>query len=117
MNIIGRYLIVCGMLFCYSCAYDNAEDLYGKVECPPGGVSFTDTIDPIISMNCAVSGCHVNGNQLPALETYEQIAANAETVKGKTSNGTMPPPASGISLSQEEINVIACWVEAGAPQN
>lgn len=117
MKHIRGYLIGIGLLFSFSCAYDNAEDLYGKVECPPGGVSFSNTIEPIISMNCAVSGCHVNGNQLPTLETYEQIAANAAMIRHRTSNGIMPPPTSGISISQEEIDNIACWVDAGAPQN
>ena len=117
MKTIGSYLIGVGLLFFFSCAYDNAEDLYGKAECPPGGVHFSDTIEPIISMNCAVAGCHVTGSQLPTLETYEQIAANASLIKDRTSSGIMPPPTSGISLSAEEINNIACWVDAGAPQN
>lgn len=100
-----------------SCAYDNAEELYGEQECPPGGTSFSQTVSPIIESNCAVSGCHVTGQQLPTLETYDQIAANASRVKARTSNGTMPPPTSMYSLTQQEIDDIACWVDAGAPDN
>jgi len=100
-----------------SCAWDNAEDLYGIPDCPQDGISFELNIEPIIQTNCAVSGCHVNGQQLPTLETYEQIAANAERVKARTSNGTMPPASSGKSLIQEEINAIACWVDNGAQDN
>ncbi len=100
-----------------SCAYDNAEELYGEKECPPGGTSFSNTILPIIHGNCAVTGCHVNGQQLPTLETYAQISSNAEKIKMRTSNGTMPPSISGTNLSQEQIDAIACWVDAGAPDN
>ena len=100
-----------------SCAYDNAEDLYGEIECPPGGTSFSQTIAPIISANCAVSGCHVNGQQRPTLETYDQISTNAGRIMERTSNGTMPPPSSGSSLTIEQIAAISCWVEAGSPDN
>ena len=84
---------------------------------PPEGVSFSKTIYPIVSSSCAVSGCHVTGRQLPTLETYAQISSNAERIKARTSNGTMPPASSGIVLSKEEIDDIACWVDAGAPNN
>lgn len=100
-----------------ACAWDNAEDLYGAQDCPPGGVSFAQTVQPIIQTNCAISGCHVNGQQRPTLETYEQIAANAERVMIRTSNGTMPPSSSGKTLTPEEIDAIACWVSGGAPNN
>jgi len=100
-----------------SCAYDNAVELYGEQTCPPGGTSFSQTIHPIINSNCAISGCHVNGQQLPTLENYTQISSTAAKIKARTSNGTMPPSNSGKSLSPEEIDAIACWVDAGAPEN
>ena len=100
-----------------SCAYDNAEELYGEADCPPGGTSFSQTISPIIESKCAISGCHVSGQQRPTLETYEQISSNASRIKARTSNGTMPPATSGKSLSADEIEAIACWVDAGAPDN
>lgn len=100
-----------------SCAYDNAEELYGLQDCREGGASFSQTVNPIIQTNCAIPGCHVNGGQPPALTTYEEISANGQLVKIRTSNGTMPPSTSGKSLTKEEIDAIACWVEAGTPNN
>ena len=100
-----------------SCTWDNAEDLYGIQDCSEDEISFVQTIEPIISTNCAISGCHVNGQQRPTLETYEQIAANAELIMNRTSNGTMPPPSSGKELTLEQIETISCWVSDGAPDN
>ena len=117
MTITGKLLLTGIIILSFSCAYDNTEELYGTPECPPDGVSFANAIAPIISTSCAISGCHVPGRQLPTLETYEQISSNSESIKTKTSNGTMPPAASGIELSTEQINDIACWVDAGAPDN
>lgn len=113
---ISFYLLLI-VLSQVSCAYDNAEELYGANSCPPESVSFEKNIKPIIISNCALSGCHMSGHQQPTLETYAQISSNADKIKTRTSDGTMPPDASGISLSMEEIKIIACWVEAGTPNN
>ena len=114
---VKKYILVGVLYIGSSCAYDNAEELFGEKECPPGGTSFSQTIAPIINSNCAVSGCHVNGQQLPTLETYAQTSSNANKIKNRTSNGTMPPPTSGLTLSLEEIEAIACWVDSGSPDN
>jgi len=113
-----KKLFVTGLIiFSFACTYDNAEDLYGIKDCPPGGGSFSDRVEPIVNTNCAIPGCHSSGGQQPTLETYQQISTNAERIRTRTSNGTMPPPTSGIRLSQEDIDDIACWVNAGAPDN
>lgn len=116
MQVSGKILAVIIVMILAGCAYDNEEDLYGIVDCPDG-ISFTGDIVAIIDTNCALPGCHVSGTQQPAFETYEQIAANAIRIKSRTTSGTMPPAGSGKSLTQEEINKIACWVDAGAPNN
>lgn len=112
-----RLAIIGLVILSFACTYDNAEDLYGIKDCPPEGVSFSDRVEPVINTNCAIPGCHTSGGQQPTLETYEQISSNAERIRTRTSNGTMPPPASGIRLSQKDIDDIACWVDAGAPDN
>ena len=114
---LKEILIIALFFICSSCTYDNVEELYGKKECPPGGTSFSQTIAPIINLNCAISGCHVNGQQLPTLANYEQISMNALKIKEWTSAGIMPPATSGKSLSPDEISAIACWVDAGALEN
>ncbi len=110
----------CFLFFVFSqvsCVYDNAEDLYGANICPPESISFEKKVKPIINSSCALSGCHMSGHQQPTLETYAQISSNADKIRTRTSNGTMPPAASGISLSVEEIKIISCWVETGTPNN
>ncbi len=78
-------------------------------------VLFTE-INPIIQTNCAISGCH-NGSQSPNLSTPEQISASATRIRARTQQGTMPPPGSGRTLTQAEIDAIACWVNDGAQTN
>ena len=79
----------------------------------PSGVSFSQTIGLIIETKCAISGCH-NGSQFPDLRTFETIRANAASIRSLTANRTMP--ATG-SLTQAQIDQIACWVDDGAKNN
>ena len=43
---------------------------------PPQFVSFSQDLQPIFSTNCALSGCHVSGGQMPYLTpdvSYQQL--------------------------------------------
>jgi|GEM_PF-709789 len=71
------------------------------------------TINDIISTDCAVSGCH-NGTIAPDLRSSATIGDRASRIRSRTSAKTMPPASSGRSLTDNEIEQIACWVEAGA---
>ena len=77
------------------------------------GTSYSATVSAIIETNCAVSGCH-NGSQAPDLRTLENIQANASSIKSAVVSGRMPKVG---SLTQSEIDAIACWVDDGAPNN
>jgi hypothetical protein len=79
------------------------------------GVSWSNEVRSIIEANCAVSGCHVSGNQIPNFSVFSTVKSNASDIKSRTGSRSMPPD--GKSISQEEINKIACWVEDGAKDN
>jgi len=78
-------------------------------------VSFALDIKPIIATNCAVTGCH-SGSQPPNFTDNQNIFNNASRIRSRTSSGSMPP-SSRADLSQEEINLISCWVADGALNN
>ncbi len=82
------------------------------------GVSFAATIQPIISANCANSGCH-DGKRgdVPNWTDKSNVIANAKKIKKQTAEKTMPPSSSDQSLTDEEIALIACWADDGAPDN
>jgi uncharacterized membrane protein len=79
------------------------------------GVSLDAEIMPIIEANCAVTGCHGN-IQSPILSSKTAVIGSANNIQSRTSAGTMPP-AGRDDLTQSEIDLIACWVEDGAPNN
>ncbi|MEO7989562.1 MAG: SprB repeat-containing protein [Chryseolinea sp.] len=80
------------------------------------GISYTADILPIFQAKCQFSGCHPdNGNWF----SYSTAKANASLIKSKTTAKIMPKGGSsapGGALSEEQIKLIACWADDGAPQ-
>jgi hypothetical protein len=79
------------------------------------GTSLEDDVIPIITSNCAVSGCHDGNSGIPDWSDKDNVIENAANIKNLTGNGTMPP--GGRSITEEEISTIACWVDDGAADN
>lgn len=79
--------------------------------------SFQLTIMPIILNNCATTGCHVSGgNSIAGFGIHSQISALAQEIRDRTQSLNMPPSGSP-QLTDEAIELIAVWVNAGAPNN
>lgn len=87
-------------------------------------VTFTKDVAPVWQKNC--QGCHRPGEAAPfSLLSYEQARPWAKAMKEAVRLKKMPPwfadPQYGKfsndrSLSPKEIETIAAWAEAGAPQ-
>jgi len=95
---------------------DNAGcDITLSLTVPRGfsGVSWESQIKPIIEASCSQSGCH-NGTSRPDLRKFENAKFYANSIKSKTKDKSMPREG---SLSQQQIALIACWVDDGAINN
>jgi len=77
------------------------------------GVSFTDQISDIVINSCAIDGCH-SGTQFPDFRVFKNIQDNSLQMKLRT--GTREMPQTG-TLTQDQIDLIACWVDDGALEN
>src|SRR6187402_2493457 len=90
---------------------------------PPGAITFTKHIAPILQQKCQV--CHQPDSIGPMpLITYEDAREYAEKIARKTSQRLMPPwhidRTLGIkefkndrSLTDEQIATLAGWVDGG----
>ena len=86
--------------------------------------TFTKDVLPILQRPC--QNCHRPGTAAPmALLSYEQVRPWARAIKDRVTTRQMPPwhldRSIGVyrddpSLSDEEIGVIASWVDTGAPR-
>lgn len=77
-------------------------------------IFYANQIRPIIDGNCQISGCHGSNSSIPSWATYNDVKAKADRVKVRTGDKSMPR---GGSITDEEIALIADWVDQGAPEN
>ncbi len=98
------------------CYYDNEQILY------PGGSScnvdakFSTQVFPLMQSRCAIAGCHdaASTNFGGPFTNYNLIKTKSIEIRSAVLSGLMPQ---GSSLTTDEIKLITCWVESGAPNN
>lgn len=106
-----------------------AAALAGAVSLPlsaaePPPVTFSQDIAPLVFQHCA--GCHRDGQVGPfSLTDYPSVKKRIKQIVEVTADRTMPPwhadpgvvaYANDRSLRQEQIDLIAAWAAAGAPE-
>jgi hypothetical protein len=96
---------------------DNGCELTRNVNLMTG-ISFNNQIKNIIGTNCAITGCH-NGDIGSSRDwtVFSNVQSNASNIKSRTQSGNMPPANSGKSLTPQQKDLIACWVDDGAINN
>lgn len=83
----------------------------------PSGISYMESVAPIITESCAIPGCHA-GVQEPDMREIVNIRENAEAIKSRVVSRSMPPAQLNIvPLTDDEIQTISCWVTDGALEN
>jgi hypothetical protein len=99
---------------------------YGADSEPNRPVTFSKDIAPIFQKSC--QSCHHPGTSAPmSLLTYEQVRPWARSIKQRVTLREMPPwhldktvgirkYKNDISLNDNEIALIAKWVDIGAPE-
>jgi hypothetical protein len=78
--------------------------------------SWAQHILPIINTRCALSGCHDGNSGLPNWTDLATVQQNAQRIKSRTGAREMPP-AGAQPLTENQISMIACWVDDGAMNN
>ncbi len=115
------------MVLLSSCYYDNKEELYQNLNtnCETANVSFGTTIEPIITANCAIPGCHIGPANAGGLDlsTYQGVKSSADATGNGSlvgritaSSGSLMPQG-GPRLPECDIQKIQQWVADGAPNN
>lgn len=78
--------------------------------------SWSEDIQPIYESQCTGSDCHGSGTEgSPDLGTYDAWVQYAVAIRTRVVEAqTMPPPASRTEeWSEEQVNIIAEWLEGG----
>ncbi|HVU93579.1 MAG TPA: hypothetical protein VHE34_00065 [Puia sp.] len=126
-----KSFVYTGLVLCAVCAFGvSMTGCYKDVILPPVTatqppqfVSFSKDLQPIFSTNCALSGCHVAGSQMPYLTpdvSYQQLTGGfVNTIVPTKStlyveiNGDMEVHIPSATDRQK----IYDWIRNGAPNN
>lgn len=91
--------------------------------CDDPAPTYYADIEPIVSGRCA--SCHSEGGIGPfVLDDYADVVAAADAVAASVEHREMPPWKAGdqqgyandVSLTDEQIEAVLAWVEAGMPE-
>jgi mono/diheme cytochrome c family protein len=124
--VIGRSILGAGTvaLAAFAVLLIPTTQLFAQT--PAGTRTFTKDVVPILQQKCQV--CHQPGGMAPmSLQTYADVRPWVSAIKRRTQAREMPPWdidrtvgiqkfKNDMSLSDDQIDLIAHWVDAGAPQ-
>lgn len=115
-------LIITTLIGLQACYYDNAEELYGVddqcAEPATQTYSWGDDVKPVVTANCAVSGCHEagSGSGRQALTQDEEMTVAIENydLRRRVEEGSMPPSG---NLAPCDKQAILSWIDQNYPNN
>jgi hypothetical protein len=118
---ISLALLAVFMFFFVSCYYDNEEALYPSLSssCDTTNVTYTGSIEPILSNNCY--SCHSDANAAFGGNVHLQAATDVISNSAKIAvaikrTGASPMPPAG-RLSSCAVSQFDIWVKKGTPNN
>lgn len=80
---------------------------------PPANPTYDEHLKPqIFTLICGA--CHGNDPDLPNWQIYEEAENRADKIKREVEDGNMPPPSTGIILTDNQKELIYRWVDQGA---
>jgi uncharacterized membrane protein len=81
--------------------------------CPTPVPHYPD-VQPIFQQRCVV--CHSDHSARWPLTTYKDVSDWYDTIRDDVLSCTMPPPDSGVLITNEERLAILTWLRCGFPQ-
>ena len=121
-TILGLSLLFIG------CTADKVAAPQSSGNCPNPAPTYDSSIKEIIDRTCAYSGCHLDSAP-GRYDTYNNLLSILEGGKFKTRvidlkddpiSGMPPnnaPQGKAVDLTEEELNIIQCWLDANYPEN
>ncbi|MEL6986220.1 MAG: hypothetical protein AAGK97_00160 [Bacteroidota bacterium] len=114
----------------FACTNDKLEEPIPPTFCEANQVTYDNQVKAIIDRTCAIPGCHVQGSIAPGnFTTYDGMSGFLSDAEFKTfvidlkddPDLGMPPDwptnPGPKDLTDEEFEIISCWVSQGYPEN
>lgn len=113
-------LIFCVVITIWACEDDDKVVVTNQPQdiCDSLDVLYTNDIKPLLDdAGCSGSYCHGSGAAGYTISDYETTKTSAEDPKFlraiRHETGVSPMPKGRDQLSDEEIQLIECWIQSG----
>lgn len=126
MNYFRSFYCLCFVLLTVACTKDALPQPEPSL-CGNESLNYEDDIRPIIEASCAYPGCHLG--EAPGIYTsYAGVELDIErglfrlrTIELRSDPAVGMPPdyapeGRPKNLTEAELNLIECWLDAGYPQ-
>jgi len=114
----------------FACNTDKLEEPKPNDDCINYDATYDGEIQSIVDINCAHSACHVSGGGAPGdFTTYNGMSSyfndggireSVVVLRNDTEHG-MPPNwdtnDGPKDLTDEEFEIMQCWINTGYPEN
>lgn len=103
-----------------ACVYDKGiEDTVVVEACDTISITYNSGIDIIVNNDCAISGCHDAGSGSGDFSTYTGLKEKADggQLENRVLKEKTMPPSGYPPLTDEELQLIDCWLKSGAAEN
>ena len=108
-------LIIGSYLFIQACDQTEAPEPMPD-PCENTSYTYTEDVKIIFDRNCASSSCHAGNNSLQDYSNYEGVYNDRFKLKSGIKQGLSQLIGGRASLTEEEEDIILCWIETGAPE-
>lgn len=101
----------------------SAMDTTAQESCDTLFNSYSQDVAPIMSSNCATSGCHNSASSSGGIVLENHMQVKDETKNGQLlcairhESGCTNMPSGQPQLSDKKIERIECWAKEGYPDN
>lgn len=102
--------------FFSACKTDILPEPQQPTFCDSITATYNASVKDILDAKCAVAGCHLN-TQNPILNNYSQVFENSDRIAVRSLDLKTMPKFGMPQLTDEEIEILTCWREAGFPEN
>ena len=123
-----QYTILGTAFLWIGCTADKVAAPQISGSCPTPQPTYDGSVKEIIDRTCAYSGCHLDSAP-GRYDSYTNLVGILEGGKFKTRvidlkddpiSGMPPnnaPQGKAVDLTEEELNIIQCWLDANYPEN
>lgn len=119
-SIFKVFFLLTGLCF-WACDTDKLPPV-SAIDCSSVNYTYDMEAKAIIDATCAYSGCHVSGFSDGDFSNYNGMLSRLEneSIAERVLNDRDMPPnyADGpTSLTEEQFEIINCWIQNGYPEN